>query len=918
MPAMFGNRELKIVNGGIAKSAEKLSSGYRINRAADDAAGLAISEKMRRQIRGLKQGLDNTVDGISFVQIADGAMDEAQDIVQRINELAVKAANGTNSANDRASIDEEVQALVKELDRIHTTTKFNEENVFTDKLPHLPSIHVTGSYFTHENIDIYNSGYDSRTGKATYGGLILDGKRISWDSIDSGIASFDDAGNQVFHAGSYSFNYKGEEFVINFNKDSDTPTFSHRVNTTGFPEDIYVDSRKLKLSDFKDADGNAFDWLTCRKCTYYYDDGQFQTSIDMDYFQDSADTAGSRMWGDPLEAAQSLWSDGKNITWSEQYADSVKVDAMDMWSAGSVNIDSRAEMKTFVDNFNAGPAVYRLRAGKTNSGTYLSDSATADNPNASEDYSLNGVWLERQIQVQGASGTVTKWAYVEGSLQSWNETGLKNDGSSFWKSGTDVHDAVTSGITYSFNDKSANTTINLSFNLTNDTTSLDSVIDGLDRASVYSTAPTTGYSANITTSGSSKVVVSSFSTRGAILTIKEEYDLHRNYGSKTVSDVAKGTGSVSGDTATLNIGNEYSSIKYKADISSAKYSLANDISSYANAVIERKKAMALSGQDPQSGSLGLTNNTVRQFQMNFTHQSDKSRSIITTYRYDYKDLKDSIKVQMKGYTGDADAYLSSSQRPALYEKKPDGSYSQFSYDPYEIYPAYTGTPDAAFKAALSAKLSTLYTLDVSYTDPSDPSVLLADLAELNWRYSDKAFSEMVGSSTVHFNATDYAKTTWRTGEQPNQAVHSLFESHISSNGGAGDQDFVSIQHSGEVGDFTLIPKVCMNSFVLGLSTVSCKTELSAGIAIDKASGALRTISYRRSLYGAMQNRLEHTYKNNNNIMENTQAAESRIRDTDMSKEMVYYSNANIISQAAQAMLAQSNQSRQGLLSLLSV
>ena len=128
--AVNAGRMFKTTNRSKAKSTEKLSSGYRINRAADDAAGLAISEKMRRQIRGLHQGADNIQDGVGYVQVADGALNEAQDIMQRINELSVKAANGTNTDEDRAYIDQEVQALKKELTRIFGTTSFNERLIW--------------------------------------------------------------------------------------------------------------------------------------------------------------------------------------------------------------------------------------------------------------------------------------------------------------------------------------------------------------------------------------------------------------------------------------------------------------------------------------------------------------------------------------------------------------------------------------------------------------------------------------------------------------------------------------------------------------------------------------------------------------------------------------------------------------------
>ena len=127
LQAMNANRMLNVTTGQQAKSTEKLSSGYKINRAADDAAGLAISEKMRRQIRGLTQASANAQDGISCVQTAEGALNEVHDMLQRMNELAVKAANGTNQEEDRSYIQSEVDQLITEIDRVSTTTTFNEK-----------------------------------------------------------------------------------------------------------------------------------------------------------------------------------------------------------------------------------------------------------------------------------------------------------------------------------------------------------------------------------------------------------------------------------------------------------------------------------------------------------------------------------------------------------------------------------------------------------------------------------------------------------------------------------------------------------------------------------------------------------------------------------------------------------------------
>jgi len=129
MTAMNSNRMLGVTTSAQAKNTEKLSSGYQINRAADDAAGLTISEKMRSQIRGLTQASKNAQDGISCVQTAEGALGEVHDMLQRINELAVKSANGTNTSQDRLAIQKEVSALTTEIDRVQTSTNFNTQNL---------------------------------------------------------------------------------------------------------------------------------------------------------------------------------------------------------------------------------------------------------------------------------------------------------------------------------------------------------------------------------------------------------------------------------------------------------------------------------------------------------------------------------------------------------------------------------------------------------------------------------------------------------------------------------------------------------------------------------------------------------------------------------------------------------------------
>ena len=129
LSAMNTNRQMGVVTSALQKSTEKLSSGYKINRAGDDAAGLSISEKMRSQIRGLNKASDNAQDGISLIQVAEGALNETHSILQRMNELATQAANDTNTSVDRQSIKDEITQLNEELDRISTTTQFNKKNL---------------------------------------------------------------------------------------------------------------------------------------------------------------------------------------------------------------------------------------------------------------------------------------------------------------------------------------------------------------------------------------------------------------------------------------------------------------------------------------------------------------------------------------------------------------------------------------------------------------------------------------------------------------------------------------------------------------------------------------------------------------------------------------------------------------------
>ncbi len=242
LTAMNSNRMLGITTKTQSKSTEKLSSGYKINRAADDAAGLSISEKMRKQIRGLTQASLNAQDGISAVQTAEGALTEVHDMLQRMNELAVKAANGTNSADDRQYIQDEIDQLVDEIDRVAETTKFNETYL------------LKGDASKSKQVTVTVAGTDAKDLEAAY----VDGK-----GKDGAITSLTKTAKEIFGKTVYAKGSKTaatvDEIMKQLEVDEDgniafkegTEFYSTAAVTTAFGAQL---SDKLVAIDDLDSD----------------------------------------------------------------------------------------------------------------------------------------------------------------------------------------------------------------------------------------------------------------------------------------------------------------------------------------------------------------------------------------------------------------------------------------------------------------------------------------------------------------------------------------------------------------------------------------------------------------------------------------------------------------------------------------
>ena len=233
LTAMNSNRMLGITTSAQAKSTEKLSSGYKINRAADDAAGLSISEKMRKQIRGLSQASLNAEDGISAVQTAEGALNEVQDMLQRMNELAVKAANGTMSADDRSYIQDEITALETEIDRVAETTKFNETYLLKGNELETRTVDFYKSGYTiADGTQLYAEGSDTALDKDTLAEALNEGKKIYTKTKTAGQTDADLAAKGTHYAYvSKMYDANGEELSAEEAKAATGDVYADKAHT---------------------------------------------------------------------------------------------------------------------------------------------------------------------------------------------------------------------------------------------------------------------------------------------------------------------------------------------------------------------------------------------------------------------------------------------------------------------------------------------------------------------------------------------------------------------------------------------------------------------------------------------------------------------------------------------------------------
>lgn len=719
LQAMNANRMLGITTNVVSDSTEKLSSGYRINRAADDAAGLAISEKMRKQIRGLDRASMNAEDGISCVQTAEGAMNEVQDMLQRMNKLCVQAANGTNSVTDRQYIQDEIDQLISEVDRVAETTKFNEIYLLKgDAEKSTKTTYITNYTVTYTKNIVSNRSETTLPYKVNYTGnnnvymisndvfTLSSGSSMSADKIQNGdditeYMAYIDSDNKA----DATLDVSKYAAFVNVELNSDV-----LEGKDGSVNGVLATSTQAsKLQYDLSTDGNS-DVVRANRELYIYD------TANSNIIRVSAGT----------EMTEYLNDDN---TMKDRYR------LVDILSASKSHV-ATVEGTTSISNTSMNIVRY---AGPSGNVLYVDE---ADPSNVTEMYLENG----QDITNIYYESNNNSWAYVQSATKEETE-----DVFTKWISQADR------SIDFTYFEVSEDGTF-IGTMPANSTTSTVTGIDGTQRAFRTTTLDNViKGNAYIVTSASS-ITRSTFPTTST---------------SNRVMESMLGGVAFSWTDKDLELDTSMKKL-YDAD--------GNEVS-----------GIALNKYFDENGNYtGGLFTTAQARAVDEVFASEESEG--------YKTLK------------------ASGMPPALIEEYITQSSTIISGD-LEVKLHVGADSDRTNKIGLDIK-----TLNAA-------GIGIDKLASYNIGIVD----------TTGENATD---------------------------------------------------------------------------AIDVVASALNMISTQRSILGAAQNRLDHTIKNLDNVVENTTAAEAQIRDTDMAEEMVRYSNNNILQQAGQSMLAQANQSNQGVLSLL--
>lgn len=1006
LASMFTQRELKTITGQKSKSTEKLSSGYKINRSADDSAGLAISEKMRWQIRGLDKASKNIQDGISFVQTGEGALNEVHSMLQRIRELSVQAANDTNTKQDRENLDAEVQQIKEEIEHVFDDTEFNTKKIF--RAPYIPTIKNEPQDYA-----MFNVG----AGGSETGGVLINNKRYTWEEL-----GLDKTWNTP--------SFEDREFVFYDDnmKDKWGDAALEKITLLLKAGDTLPDVRRVYEMSADDT-GIKINGVYAGK----WDDGTIkQEGLKYSFSHNGCDFSFKAEPGASREEIiKHLNPDGiTRLTWEAVPS------SKDSWNA----VHSTAD---YTMRLNVTEANKQITSGNSSDIERWKYSIVADEKEV-------GIVQQNYVVSDGVSHIKTEWKDFKNTDAGEEEYPIED----FGTASTDVYnkfDPVTPKLehegnantitlddeaTYHYTDVDNNAKmpeyIAFDFNFLRDEVGKAEAINGLNQqlSSSGVIAPIKSIPLN-----NSNAVVVDF----AGLNFHFQRDqLLRNFGASG-SDAPMG---ITIERKKINDGTEDSyqerRVLKEAYAGWSKQERTANYSQYGSGLITvdsngqiikvegftaEGDANLISGQwvnssdpvyrlmtdnnptkpDIPSGSPtqtgwdsyvidgGITDNPdgTKTFQGHVNklysqkeyqcvnnlgiyyldeHNNYKKSSEQQLYVYktdksynpiDPDILRDSnSKVYEKAdASGTAQRYVSTGTTPTLdktYEKNyyyyevknsantvimigksasfiDTGTATKITDSDNDILRdrenGFTNTerPDIAQLPAEN-KDDTIILLDstgksVSYvTDQAIRDVTFygknADNvpASITTRYDDREDEDGSKNITVGGKVTPDGKAYrdfYKSAQTAGTAIETNFRIKMNP-----PEKLLHIQ-AGALKDQSIdIKWPALTNAIVGIANTQVKSWGQASSAIYEMDEAIEMISRIRTTFGTYHNRLEFAYNIDQNTSENTQAAESRIRDTDMAKEMVSYSKSNILAQAAQSMLSQINQNPQGILSLL--
>lgn len=895
--ALNTHRQLATNNVGTSKSLEKLSSGLRINRAGDDAAGLAISEKMRGQIRGLEQATRNSQDAISLIQTAEGALSETHSILQRMRELAAQSANGTNSTEDRQAIQEEVNQLTSEINRIGNTTEFNtksllkgELNVETAKTANVTGGAVTGTISITAadtvatatgtalgNVNISAIGGGTVTGNVAYSNPSSAGSGPNIEATSATATGTVDASTLT-----------AAFTIVDATTEGATITSSKAYTTAAGPT-VTANDNELTVSLNGVSASVALDVVD-------YDGTPGQTAAD---FRDDLQAKIQALGGDFASVTVNFNGDGELVFKTADAGDTFALtggnalthlstagDGSDLVAgADTPNNELTLTVGGNTQTVSLAANTYDMTTGAGRN-TFLTDLNTQldsvfgnGNVIASFEASTNKLVLTNNVE--GVASTITNItgsaaaelgltsaAYEQGSQNNLLTVSLNGVEQTISLATQDYSDAMGGLSAQDFIDD-----IETKIQALGGAFASVSVGFDADNKIVFSTADAADDFAVVGTGGAAALIGTSFTTgtEGS----------GNNQLAVTVGGVTK---SVTLADGSYNFTNASDRTSFLTDLNSKLDTAFGTGNAEASFTADNKLVItntltgtgstvgAITGS--ASSALGLGSAAVQQ-----GHNANNTG----TLTIDGIDVD--IELAVGNYTAGA---LASDLQTQIRAADPALANATVSLADGKFVIS-SGTQGAAGTVSIGAD-ELAKTLKLTASEGAQ-STVGADAV-------DQGLKMQIGANNGQTLTVDI-------GDMRSLALGISGTSASAAHGSVAGAAFSSTQN------------VTNGTNNTGVEySLDVTTSEKATAAIEVLDNAIRSVSNERSKLGAFQNRLEHTINNLGASAENLTAAESRIRDVDMAKEMMEFTKNNILTQAAQAMLAQANQQPQGVLQLL--